>query len=290
MAAIAGGVSGCVGKTVTAPLSRLTILLQVGPIAGSSVAAGDGIVTAFSRIAQKEGFLSFWNGNMTNVLHRFPYSAMNFTVYEKMRAVLGKAAGEETPAVRFISGALGGGCATAMCYPLDLMRARLSVQSGNKYNGLVAGIGTVFRDEGFFGFYKGLNCSLLVAVPNMALGYCVYGTTKAFLLDPTMEGRYTDEKSGKLTAVGAVTSGAFSGLISSSITFPLDLARRRLQVAGAFPGSANEFTISGTFRSIIEQRGVRGLYTGLTSELFKVIPMCAVTFSAYELCLRLLGT
>ena len=298
-AAIAGGMAGCVGKTVTAPLSRLTILLQVGPMlqgtSGSTAGtlqASDGIFASFARIARQEGILSFWKGNMTSVVHRFPYSSINFTVYEKMRTILGNLIeGEETPAMRFVAGGFGGGIATAICYPLDLMRARLSVQNGKQYNGLVGGVKRVLREEGVLGLYKGLNCSLLVAVPNMALGYCVYGTSKAFIMKDSWGGTFTDQESGKLSARGAVMSGAISGLVSATLTFPVDLARRRLQVQGVFDGSGvgGDGSISGTFRSILKGQGVRGLYSGLTSELVKVIPMCAVTFSVYELCLRYVG-
>jgi hypothetical protein len=229
---------------------------------------------------------------MTSVVHRFPYSAINFTVYEKMRAVLRSLTpdGVETPALRLVAGALGGGVATAMVYPLDLMRARLSVQSGSQYNGLLGGIRKVVGEEGVLGMYKGLGASLLVAVPNMALGYCVYGTTKEFLMEPQFQGAFTDKKSDKLTAKGAVLSGAMSGLLSSGLTFPVDLLRRRLQVHGAFEGGQDvgPGTIRGTFRTILSTSGVRGFYSGISSELVKVIPMCAVTFSVYELCLRVL--
>jgi len=298
-AAIAGGMAGCVGKTVTAPLSRLTILLQVAPMlqgssgsAAGSIRASNGLIASFSTILRKEGFLSFWKGNMTSVVHRFPYSAINFTVYEKMRAVLRGMTpdGVETPALRLVAGALGGGVATAMVYPLDLMRARLSVQSGNQYNGLLGGTKKVVGEEGVLGMYKGLGASLLVAVPNMALGYCVYGTAKEFLMGSQFHGAFTDKESDKLTAKGAVLSGAMSGLLSSGLTFPVDLLRRRLQVHGAFEGGRDvgPGTIRGTFGTILSTSGVRGFYSGISSELVKVIPMCAVTFSVYELCLRVL--
>jgi hypothetical protein len=34
------------------------------------------------QVVGKEGFLAFWKGNLTSVIHRFPYSAINFHCYE----------------------------------------------------------------------------------------------------------------------------------------------------------------------------------------------------------------
>ena len=80
-----GGIAGSVAKTVTAPLSRLTILFQVHSMVTTktdrpkfSMSLGGGI----SKIIERGGIKSLWRGNATSVLHRFPYSAINFFVYE----------------------------------------------------------------------------------------------------------------------------------------------------------------------------------------------------------------
>ena len=109
---IAGGVAGCVGKTITAPLSRLTILLQVGPLSQSiasnigsataNISRSSGLYHATKQVFTEEGILSFWKGNMTSVIHRFPYSAINFTVYDELQMVTRKLNGHETPITRFI--------------------------------------------------------------------------------------------------------------------------------------------------------------------------------------------
>lgn len=82
---LAGGMAGSVAKTVTAPLSRLAILFQVHslvttkehrPKFAMSLSGG------FSKIIERGGLKALWKGNLTSVVHRFPYSAINFFMYE----------------------------------------------------------------------------------------------------------------------------------------------------------------------------------------------------------------
>ena len=74
---LSGGVAGVVGKTVTAPLSRMTILYQLTPLLMKTKVAGvvkgtqiqesssllgqlSSLSTEFKRVVKEEGFLSFW--------------------------------------------------------------------------------------------------------------------------------------------------------------------------------------------------------------------------------------
>jgi hypothetical protein len=78
---LCGGIAGCVGKTIIAPLNRVTILLQVSDSSGTNMSA---IHTARG-IWKEEGIKAFWKGNLTSIIHRFPYSAINFSAYEIFR-------------------------------------------------------------------------------------------------------------------------------------------------------------------------------------------------------------
>ena len=42
----------------------------------------------FKKIIERGGVLSLWKGNVTSVIHRFPFSAINFYVYENMLVFL----------------------------------------------------------------------------------------------------------------------------------------------------------------------------------------------------------
>ena len=93
---IAGGISAAVSKTVVAPLERVKMLLQIQvrnfktsryitiPFykdAHKSIAADQrykGVVDCFARVHKEQGFLSFWRGNVVNVIRYFPTQALNF--------------------------------------------------------------------------------------------------------------------------------------------------------------------------------------------------------------------
>jgi solute carrier family 25 folate transporter 32 len=59
----------------------------------------------------------------------------------------------------FISGLFGSFLSVTVCHPLEIARVRLNLQnatpSPNKYKGLLHALATVFKEEGYFGFYKG---------------------------------------------------------------------------------------------------------------------------------------
>lgn len=40
-----------------------------------------------SRIINEEGYRAFWKGNLVTVVHRIPYTAVNFYAYEKYNQV-----------------------------------------------------------------------------------------------------------------------------------------------------------------------------------------------------------
>ena len=89
---VAGGIAGSVGKTLTAPLSRMTLLLQVGAVC-SHVANSRGLesmIRTCRSIYKEEGLRAFWKGNLTSIIHRFPYSAINFSMFEIFRDSLCK--------------------------------------------------------------------------------------------------------------------------------------------------------------------------------------------------------
>jgi len=84
---VAGGISAAVSKTVVAPLERVKIILQIQD-AHKHIPKDQqykGVVDCFSRIHKEQGFLSFWRGNVVNVVRYFPTQALNFAFKDKYK-------------------------------------------------------------------------------------------------------------------------------------------------------------------------------------------------------------
>lgn len=334
-----GGIAGSVAKTVTAPLSRLTILFQVHSMVTTktdrpkfSMSLGGGI----SKIIERGGIKSLWRGNATSVLHRFPYSAINFFVYEnaldaltgmrtdhkeKNETVMSLArrmshgivsrdegadngsnsdsvdvqkrrsmsSAEDTLAShKFLAGAIAGTIAVTACYPLDLVRTRLTTQfEGHEhYKGIRDAFKQIYRQEGPVGFYSGIGPTMLVAVPNFAISYSVYGTLKEYTLDDDLfyNLRKIDAESGepKSGFILTVLCGACSGCFATIITFPMDTIRRRMQIQNLHVDPEHRLSSGEQLVRLIRNEGLGSLYRGLKPEMLKVIPMVGTMFTVYE--------
>lgn len=319
---IAGGVAGTVSKTAMAPLSRLTILYQVdSALHPSQSTSSNGKVSPkvlnisqlTNLIIREEGFLSLWKGNFTSVLHRFPYSAINFSVYERSKDLLKRVyQSDETMGIRFACGALGGASACIACYPLDIIRTRLTINpskvhvtainssppSGKPASGIVytndsilGNLEYIVRTEGVRGLYRGLLVSLSVCVPNLAVGFSAYGTVKERILNSKYD-MLKNEKHDGLNMFGAMLSGASSGIVSSLLVFPADVIRRRMQVRGLTSSAVTArqtVRISDEVLQLWRIEGIRGFYRGISPELIKVTPSVGITFCVYELVLQLMN-
>ncbi|KAJ0089404.1 hypothetical protein Patl1_31777 [Pistacia atlantica] len=293
---LAGGIAGAFSKTCTAPLARLTILLQAkGSVQGmhSDVAAlsKTSIWREASRIVNEEGFRAFWKGNLVTIAHRLPYTSVNFYAYERYKNLLQSVMGLEdhrgsTSAelcVHFVGGGLSGITAASATYPLDLVRTRLAAQRQTMYyKGIWHSFNTICREEGFLGLYKGLGATLLGVGPSIAISFTVYESLRSF---------WQSRSPNDSTVMVSLACGSLSGIASSTATFPVDLVRRRMQLEGA-GGRARVYNtgLFGTFGHIIRSEGLRGLYRGILPEYYKVVPSVGIVFMTYETLKMLLSS
>ena len=80
----------------------------------------------------------------------------------------------------------------------------------------------------------------------------------------------------------SLACGSVAGLTASTVTFPLDLVRRRLQLEGQ-AGRHHYHGYADVFQQVMYRQGIRGLYAGIVPEYFKVVPGVEIAFCAYEL-------
>ncbi|KAF9920922.1 hypothetical protein FBU30_009118 [Linnemannia zychae] len=284
---VAGGAAGAVSRTIVSPLERMKILFQVQ---GPEPANYQGVIPTLRKMWAEEGFIGFMRGNGTNVIRIVPYSAVQFASYEQFKRLLMDPAKQDldTPR-RLTAGALAGLTSVAFTYPLDIVRTRLSIQSAQMANtkeaqGALPGIWKTMviiykNGGGMVGLYRGLGPTLTGVAPYVALNFQAYEVLRAYLTPP---GEVAPSVAMKLVC------GAVAGSFAQTVTYPLDVLRRRMQVTGM---EAVSYKYSSTWdgvKKIIKQEGVRGLYKGMVPNYLKVAPAISISFVVYEQCKQIL--
>lgn len=155
----------------------------------------------------------------------------------------------------------------------------LSIWQRGVYNGLLDAFLKILREEGPAELYRGLAPSLIGVIPYAATNYFAYDT-----LRKAYRKFFKQEKIGNIETL---LIGSAAGAISSSATFPLEVARKHMQV-GALSGRQVYKNVLHALASILEQEGIPGLYRGLGPSCMKLVPAAGISFMCYEACKRIL--
>ena len=93
----------------------------------------------------------------------------------------------------------------------------------------------------------------------------------------------TSTKRPQLTTPSQLLAGGLAGLVSQTTSYPLEVIRRRMQVAGAAGVTATSSqTMAQVAGQVFREGGVKGFFVGLGIGYLKVVPMVSVSFWAYE--------
>jgi len=272
---LCGGVAGCISKTATAPLSRLTVLAQTstllsrsagqGPARNLDLLSSGSVRSGLLQIVKHEGFRALWKGNLCTCLHRFPYTGVNFAVFQWFTARFPLTC-RRSPWGPYVPGAVSGCIAVTACYPLEILRTRLMTQPGHQLK-LHQCMMSILREGGFLGMYAGLRLSLAVAVPAISISFGVFS-----LLKENLATYGVDQKS----LVGTSIAGGTSGVIAAAMVYPLDTLRRRRQL------SVQQHSWIHEARHIYKHEGHAGFWRGMRPEVLKAFPTVSIFFVAYE--------
>ena len=161
--AVAGAMAGIFSRTITAPIDRVKLMLQL-QTASPSMHSSASQTSKSTRVhnsrinlsawkvcrqiySTEGGIRAFWRGNGPNVIRQGGASALNFMFMDHYKTlilpimnatlVLPSNRSHETREKRrkilssFLSGGLAGGTTTTFLYPFEFMRTRLALDVGS---------------------------------------------------------------------------------------------------------------------------------------------------------------
>ncbi|KAI9084471.1 hypothetical protein K1719_033459 [Acacia pycnantha] len=281
---VSGALAGAMTKAVLAPLETIRTRMVVG--VGSKT-----IIGSFLEVIDQQGWQGLWAGNGINMLRIIPTQAIELSTFESvkrsMTSLQEKWKQNQGPKLQIgcinlnfslswispvaVAGAAAGIMGTLVCHPLEVLKDRLTV-SPETYPNLGLAVGKIYKDGGIGAFYSGISPTLIGMLP--------YSTCYYFMYE-TMKQSYCKTKNKKsLNRPEMLLIGALAGFTASTISFPLEVARKRLMV-GALQGKCPP-NMGAALAEVVREEGLLGIYRGWGASCLKVMPSSGITWMFYE--------
>ncbi|CAL1548017.1 unnamed protein product [Lymnaea stagnalis] len=193
---------------------------------------------------------------------------------------------------RTINGSIAGIVGVTCVFPIDLVKTRLqNQQPGPKGELLYKSIPDcaikTFRNEGFFGMYRGSGVNLLLITPEKVIK----------LVGNDFFRYHLQTAEGTLTLAREILAGASAGMCQIVITTPMELIKIQLQDAGRSASvdltaeggkggaaavlkqqrlSATKITLD-----LLHTRGILGLYQGCGATALRDVTFSAIYFPLF---------
>ena len=230
---------------------------------------------AISTIVQTKGLQGLYFGMPAMLTQVSAKAAIRFTAFEQYKAIYRMARPNENEVfLNFVCG-LAAGFTEAVVWTTPTERLKVLRQSeissgGQKYGSLLGGVGTILREQGIIGLYKGVVATGIRQASSVGVRFMLYGEVKKLIVG----------KDQATQPWQAMVSGGSVGAISVIINNPVDVVKSRIQASSG--AQAKYRGTIQTFMLILREEGVSSFFRGLEARVLRVGLGQAITFATYE--------
>ncbi|ODQ77531.1 hypothetical protein BABINDRAFT_172841 [Babjeviella inositovora NRRL Y-12698] len=313
--ALSGALAGFLSGVAVCPLDVAKTRLQAQGAFASLLRSADargtpppfkykGLVQTISLILKEEGIRGLYRGLVPIVFGYLPTWMIYFTVYEKCKPVISRNLDHEFGSY-VLSAICAGAASSILTNPIWVVKTRLMLQTGSGslmnptfdpkiksrashyyYKGTIDAFRKMYKYEGLTVFYSGLVPSLF-GLMHVGLQFPVYEKLKKFLRVDQEDSDVTGSRLWKLVAASSL-----SKMFASSITYPHEVLRTRMQLSGNTKEDPKDVKVYGkggkklglfaTMKNIYVKELMRGFYSGFVVNLMRTVPASAVTLVSFE--------
>lgn len=169
----------------------------------------------------------------------------------------------------------GAGAGTAAGAGVGGLRAAASSAAATPYRGMAHALRTIVAEEGVTALYKGITPALFLVSHGM-IQFAMYEELKA-------AAAVHGASSGAAAATFLFAAGAVSKAVATTVTYPYQVVKARLQQRLAGTAAAGAYTgFLDVVRKTWAAEGAAGFYKGFAANILRVAPQSAITLVVYE--------
>jgi hypothetical protein len=197
-----------------------------------------------------EGASAFYKGIQAAWMREASYTSIRLGLYEPAKGWVGADKPDAGVFRKFAAGAIAGGIGSVVGNPFDVLKTRMMAYEGSEARGFSYFFSDVLKNQGYGGFYKGIEANVMRAMVLNATKMGVYDICKGHL-------KGLGFKDGmQLQFMSAFTAGFFMACTVS----PFDIMRTRLMNQPADKKIYNGFV--DCFTKILTNEGPLAFWKG----------------------------
>lgn len=166
----------------------------------------------------------------------------------------------------FLGGFIAGVISSVMGCPFSVVKVQMQASQKEMYRYSPSVFIDIWTSRGLWGFYRGISASMIMSVPSTTFFLGTYGVLRERL-----------PQSSWTPALAGMTAS----IAMWSCLLPLDNVRTVIQ-AKTFKQDVSIGRWHKEFLTIVDKRGVRGLWAGYEAVLLRAPIMSAFSMLAYE--------
>ncbi|CAD7960231.1 unnamed protein product [Amoebophrya sp. A120] len=214
-----------------------------------------------------------------------------------------KAPAPLTPMQRLCCGSVAGACAKTVIAPGDRVKILYQTNPSRPFTWSAAfkTATHIYKNDGVLGFWRGHGATLLRVCPYAGISFTVFPEIEHTLLTtcfaaPVASFSAADLRSsqvpsasssspatlnnGNSEVIARFLAGALSGMVATTLTYPLDLMRARMAAHWGTKPLYNGYAQG--FQHLYHAEGFSSLFKGLRPTLLGIMPYAGLSFGIYE--------